>query len=224
MTASRDRLQAADRNAVRELLPLVRRLADLDPLGLVRLRLAADPARDSGTATAMVRLPFGVLVSRTVHVPTRVRNLDLTLRTAEAITWLTGDAEQPSARDAQWRAGSPPSTGWQRVDSVPDDVVRGLVRSGALALKDAASRVGVPGAQPRAQVADALLDSAVLVVRDDAGHEAPVTLRALSALTRMGFLPRGGAVHVDIAGRWIRVVGGYGTAYLERPGHQLLLR
>ena len=38
----------------------------------------------------------------------------------------------------------------------------------------------------------------------------------LSALTRMGFVPRDSVVHVDVAGRWVRVVGGYGTGYLER--------
>jgi len=92
------------------------------------------------------------------------------------------------------------------------------VRSGAIALKDAAAREGVPGAQPRAEVADALLDSTVLTVDDEHGATAEITLRALSALTRMGFLPRGGQAHIDVAGRWIRVVGGYGTVLIERPG------
>ena len=45
-----------------------------------------------------------------------------------------------------------------------------------------------------------------------------MSLRALSALTRMGFLRRGGSVRVDARGRWTRVVGEYGTVYLERPG------
>jgi hypothetical protein len=45
-----------------------------------------------------------------------------------------------------------------------------------------------------------------------------VTLRALSAVTRMGFLQRGGALHVDLAGRWIRLAAAYGSVYLERPG------
>ena len=95
-----------------------------------------------------------------------------------------------------------------------------LVRQGALTLKEAAAREGVPGAQPRAEVADALLDSTVLTVTDS-DRTADVTLRALSALTRMGFLPRGGRARIDIAGRWIRVVGEYGTVYLERPGSGL---
>jgi hypothetical protein len=39
----------------------------------------------------------------------------------------------------------------------------------------------------------------------------------------MGFLTRGGPAHVDVAGRWIRVAGGYGSVYLERPGVGLSL-
>jgi hypothetical protein len=39
----------------------------------------------------------------------------------------------------------------------------------------------------------------------------------------MGFLPRGGQVYVDTAGRWVRVVAQYGTVYLERPGAALRL-
>jgi hypothetical protein len=69
-------------------------------------------------------------------------------------------------------------------------------------------------------VADALLDSVVLTASDDRGS-AEVTLRTVSALTRMGFLPRGGFAHVDVAGRWVRLVAEYGTVYLERPGQTL---
>jgi hypothetical protein len=75
----------------------------------------------------------------------------------------------------------------------------------------------VPGAQPRAEVADALLDSVVLTV--SAGdRSAPVTLRTLSAVTRLGFLPRGSYIAVDVAGRWIRVAAAYGSVYAERAG------
>jgi ornithine carbamoyltransferase len=89
---------------------------------------------------------------------------------------------------------------------------------------EADEREGVPGAQPRAQVADALLDATVLTVSDGSGTSAEITLRALSALTRMGFLPRGGSIRVDTAGRWVRVVARYGTVYLERSGSGLTLR
>lgn len=207
-----------DRDVLTELAPVLRRAISLDPRSLARLRLLGE------SATVLVRLPFGVLVSRTVQAPARADPLDLTVRAAAALAWLDADATPPDARDAEWRTGLPPPAGWRRVETVPDDVVRKLVRSGALALKEAAAREGVPGAQPRAEVSDALLDSTVLTVDDDAGSHAEINLRALSALTRMGFLPRGGQVHVDLAGRWVRVVAEYGTVYLERPGATLQVR
>ena len=46
-------------------------------------------------------------------------------------------------------------------------------------------------------------------------------LRTVSALTRMGFLPRGGRAYIDVVGRWIRLVAEYGTVYLEKPGQSL---
>lgn len=145
-------------------------------------------------------------------------------RARDVLDWLDGITdESPPARDAEWRTSVPPGGGWVGIESVPDHVLRPLVRKGALALKDAAAREGVPGAQPRAEVADALLDSTVLTVSDD-DRSAEVTLRAVSALTRMGFLPRGGRARVDVAGRWIRLVAEYGTVYLERPGAALTLR
>lgn len=208
---------AVDRAAVLELAPLLRRVTGLDAGAVVRLR------HRSGLATALVRLPFRVLVSRTVEAATLPDDVDVTVRARDLLDWLDGISDDtPAARDAEWRSGLPPATGWGHIDSVPDSVVRPLVGKGALALKDAAAREGVPGAQPRAEVTDALLDSVVLTVTGDAGT-AEVTLRALSALTRMGFLPRGGRVRVDTTGRWIRVVAEYGTVYLERPGGGLSL-
>jgi hypothetical protein len=220
-------LSPDDRAALADLAPVLRRAVALDARSLARLRLA------DTSATVLIRLPFGVLVSRTVHVPARATALDVTVRAAEALDWLDAIAPAgaasavapPAGHDAEWRVGLPPPRGWQRIETVPGEVVRGLVRTGARTVQDAAARDGVPGAQPRAEVADALLDSAVLIVTDDAGRtSAEVTLRALSALIRMGFLPRDGAAHVDLAGRWVRVVGEYGTVYLERPGQGLSLR
>jgi hypothetical protein len=206
-----------DRTALVELAPVLRRAATLDPHGLARVKLTGE------AAMVLVRLPFGVLVSRTVRTKTsRVEPVDVAVRAAAALAWLDDDGPTPEPDDAAWRTGLPPVSGWRRLDTVPDDVVRNLVRAGALALKDAAARDGVPGAQPRAEVADALLDSVVLTVTDDDDRTAEVTLRVLSALTRMGFLPRGGHAYVDTVGRWIRVVGEYGTVYRERPGGLVL--
>lgn len=198
-----------DRDAVRDLAPVLERAVRLDPAGLVRVRLG------ERTASALVRLPFAVLVSRTV-AGGRSETLDATVGAADLLAWLDG-AGTPPARDHEWRGGRPPERGWQRVDTVPDTVIRPLVRQGATALQDAAAREGVPGAQPRAEVADALLDSIVLTVTEGA-LRAEVTLRMLSALTRMGFLRKDGHAHVDVAGRWVRVAGEFGSVFRELPG------
>jgi hypothetical protein len=206
---------ALSRDDVVELAPLVRRTVDLDPAALVRVR------RDRSHVSLLVRLPFGVLAARTVEVDGDGPDLDVTVRGGELLSWVDGATDEPpESRDALWRGGSPPRSGWQRVDRVPDADIRPLVRSGALTLKEAADREGVPGAQPREAVADALLDSVVLTVSGE-GHTVEITLRTLSALTRLGFLPRDSHAAIDVAGRWIRVAAAYGSVYAERPGATL---
>jgi hypothetical protein len=203
-----------DRAAAHELAPVLRRAVSLDPRSLARLRLA------DSAATVLVPLPFGVLVSRTVETDQRDEPLDLTVRGAELLAWLDDNAAPPVSRDMEWRGGRPPGAGWRRIETVPDTVLRPLVRSGALALKEAAGPDALSGAQLRGDVADALLDSVVLTATDGE-LTAALTLRTVSALTRMGFLPKGGHAHIDVAGRWIRLAAEYGTVYLERPGQTL---
>lgn len=206
------------RNDLVELAPLLRRTVTLDASGLVRLR------RRGERCSALVRLPFGVLAARTVTLDESGADYDTTARSADLLAWLDGErTDPPTPRDAEWRSGTPPTDGWRRIDTVPDDEVRRLVRSGALALKDAAEREGVPGAQPRAEVADALLDSIVLTATDGE-VEAPVSLRTLSALTRLGFLPHDSHVAIDAIGRWIRVAAAYGSVYEQRAGQGLTVR
>jgi hypothetical protein len=207
------------RDALLELAPLLRRALALDPDLLARIRV-----RD-GTASVLVRLPVDVLVARTVAAARLPKPCDVVVRADEAVAWLDSHTQHPpSARDAQWRTASPPATGWRRIDTVPDDIVRGLVRSGALALQQAGAREGVPGARPRADVADALLDSIVLTVTADGAPTAEINLRCLSALTRMGFLPTGSHIAVDVAGRWTRIAAAHGSVYVERAGLRLAVR
>jgi hypothetical protein len=190
-------------------------VAALDPRGLLRIRLGG------GVAAAYSRLPFGVLVGRAVSVDLSGVAVECVVRAWELIRWLDSEVDEPpQRRDMEWRGALPPALGWQRVDTVPDGVVRDVVRKGATTFRQAAAREGVPGAQPRAEVADALLDSVVLSATEGGLH-AEITLRALSALTRMGFLPRGSYVAVDVCGRWSRLAAEYGSVYAERPGMAL---
>jgi hypothetical protein len=199
-----------------ELAPVLRRAAALDPAAVTRLR-ASD-----GVVGVLVGLPFGVLVGRSVTAPPG-EPLDVVVRAADLLDWLDGETEaSPQRRDAEWRGGSPPVSGWHRFDTVPDAVIRPLVRTGALTLSELGERVGVPGAQPRAEVTDALLDAVVLTVTaDDGSGAAEITLRAVSALIRMGFVPPGSQVHVERRGRWIRLLATFGAVYLEAPGGAL---
>jgi hypothetical protein len=228
-------ITALDVGGLAELAPLLRRAVSLDPVALVRVRIVDD------AVSALVRLPFGVLVGRRIPVGGTAGSTaahDGAYGAAALLAWLDGAETPPSARDAEWRGGVPPTTGWQRVETVPDDVIRGLVRAGASTLSEAAVREGHPGAEPRAEVADALLDSVVLTVSVDPVSVDPVSvgpasaeaagpaqrapieinLRLLSALVRMGFLARESHLAIDSAGRWIRLAASYGSAYTERPG------
>lgn len=196
------------------LAPLARRVAALDPRGLVRIRLGG------GTAAAYARLPFGVLVGRAVSLGWAGAGTEFVARACELISWLDGDVDEPPRRDLEWRGALPPARGWRRIETVPEGVVRDVVGKGAATFRQAAAREGVPGARLRAEVADALLDSVVLGAAQGDLH-AEVTLRAVSALTRMGFLPRGSYVAVDVCGRWLRLAAEYGSVYVERPGMAL---
>jgi hypothetical protein len=206
------------RDDVADLAPLLRRAVSLDASGLARLRRSGD------RMSALVRLQFGVLAARTISLDEPAHDLDMTVRSDELLAWVDGErVDPPMPRDAEWRSGVPPTSGWQRIDTVPDTDVRPLVRSGALTFAAVAEREGVPGAQPRAEVADALLDSVVLTVTDGP-TSVTITLRTLTAVTRLGFLPRGSYVNIDVAGRWVRVAAAYGSVFAERPGLGLTVR
>ena len=204
---------------------LVRAVA-LDPAVLVRLRASAPlpvPAdAGGGRVTAYARLPFGVPVSRTVGGS--VEPGDVTVAAADLLPLLDGGAEVvlPGRRDAEWRSGLPPAAGWVRLDEVPAEVVRSLVRAGAAALR------AVP-AGAAASAGESLLDHESLTV-SGAGRKATVPLRVLTALARMGFLgdPAGpaaaGSVVVSVApGGWVRLAAAYGSAY-QRAAPVLGLR
>ena len=205
---------AAIADELAELAPMLRRAVDLDPAALARVRLGP------GTVSVLVRLPFRVLAARTVASQVEFARADVTFGAGELLSWLDGTrAEPPTPRDAEWRGGVPPDTGWRRVDTVADEAIRTVVRAGAQTLQDAAVREGLPGGQPRAEVADVLLDSVVLTATAESGDaSAALTLRTLSALTRMGFLARDSHAHIDRSGRWTRLAGAYGSVYAEEPG------
>jgi len=186
----------------------------LDPAALTRLRA------DGGRVTAYVRLPFGVLVSRTVSGS--ADPADVTVAAADLLAALDVpfDHDLPVAwpvfQDVRWRAALPPGGGWRLLDQVPGDVIRALVRAGREALR------AVP-AGAAASAGETLLDHESLTV-SGAGRTAVLPLRVIGALTRMGFLGDGGGdvVPVSAAGGWVRLAGAYGSAYQHQsPGLSL---
>lgn len=196
-----------------DLAPLIRRAATLDPAVVVRLTVA------DGTRSVWAQLPFDVLASRIVPADPAGPAFDLVSAGAEVLSWLDGARpDPPPSMDLAWHGALPPQTGWRRLDRVPDREIRDVVRAGALEIKglSAPGRVGSPRTEK------ALLDAVVLTVSSDT-ESAPITLRSLAALTRMGFLPRASDVGVDVAGRWMRVAATYGSVYAERPGGGLNL-
>jgi len=186
------------------------RVVALEAGSLVRLR------GGDGQVTAYARLPFGVLVSRTVAGS--VEPADVTFAAADLLGTLDapagGAVAVPVRRDVEWRAALPPVSGWQRLDEVPGEVVRSLVRAGAATLR------AVP-AGAVATAGESLLDHESLRV-SGAGRTAALPLRVLTALARMGFLgepgtaARGGDLVVVSAARgWVRLAAAYGSAYLH---------
>jgi hypothetical protein len=192
-----------DRAGLRDFAPLAERALSVDGEALIRFRSGG------GRVGGFVRLPFEVLAGRTIQATGAADPggpSDLTVSAKQFLVWLDGDgAEEPVPADAHWLSALPPRAGWRRIERVPDTAIREVVRSGALLAQGADSR---PGQQ-------ALLDSIVLTAQPESGPPVQVPLSALSALTRMGFLPRGGEAAVDTAAGWIRLAAAYGSTYVS---------
>ncbi|MBI1759399.1 MAG: hypothetical protein HYR62_09270 [Actinobacteria bacterium] len=195
------------------------RLARLDPGSLVRLTAVGD------RLTGYARLPWQVLVSRTVHrVPAAgvdVTVVDVTVAVADMLA-ATGTPAPlrlgPGAvRDGEWRGTLPPTAGWRRIEVVPVPAIDGAVRA-AVATYDGAR--GRPDADV---VAATVLDHAALTASD--GQVSVVLpMGALYAAQRMAFLgpdPSGSAVAcaVSRSGPWARLAAPYGSVYHRQdPG------
>ncbi|PWR16036.1 hypothetical protein DKT69_07880 [Micromonospora sicca] len=183
------------------------RLVRLDPATMVRLR----PVPGTGRTALWARLPWGVLVVRTVG---GVAPGDVTVAAAELLAELeAGGGALPRRRDDQWRWPLPPAAS-RPVEALPAEELRRIATAAAGALREAATH-GVGGrAVGQRALRDALLDHvAVVVTPDDSpGTQVEVPQRLVQGLVRMGFLGPGD-VQVRLAGRWVGLVGPYGAAW-----------
>ncbi|WUI10680.1 hypothetical protein OHQ87_31120 [Micromonospora sp. NBC_00421] len=204
-----------------------------DPATVVRLR----PLADVGRTALWARLPWDVLVVRTVagrapaDVTVVAAELLARLAPADAGPPAAGDAladgdrwpwPLPPARDDRWRWPLPPAAS-RPVEALPAAELRGIAEAAAGTLRAAATE-GVRGrAVGQRMLRDALLDHVAVTVTPDTGPTEPVevTQRLVQGLVRMGFLgPAGGGgareVQVRVAGRWVGLVGPYGAAWSRK--------
>ncbi|MCW3815670.1 hypothetical protein ONA91_14530 [Micromonospora sp. DR5-3] len=186
------------------------RLVRLDPAALVRLR----PVAGVGRTALWARLPWGVLVVRTV---TGTAPGDVTVAAGELLAELSsGGSGLPRRRDDGWRWPLPPPAS-RAVETLPAEDVRRIAAAAAGTLREAATH-GVAGrAVGQRALRDALLDHVAVVVTPDDLPDAPVEVpqRLVQGLVRMGFVGTGD-VQVRVAGRWVGLVGPYGAAWSQK--------
>ena len=182
-----------------DFIPLAERAVAIEAASMIRFRAAGQ------RVAGFVQLPYDVLAGRTLATEPAA-SFDITVAAADFLRWAAQSGPGPAGKDAHWLSALPPRQGWRRVEVVPDGVIRDLVRSGAELAAGATSR----------QSQEALLASVVLTAAGD-GSAPPVQVRlgALSALTRMGFLPRGSEAAVDVSPGWVRVAAALGSTYVS---------
>jgi hypothetical protein len=182
-----------------DFIPLAQRAVSIEPASMIRFRAAEQ------RVAGFVRLPYEVLAGRTLAAEPAAA-FDITVAAADFLRWAEQSGPAPAGKDAHWLSALPPRQGWRRVEVVPDSVIRDLVRSGAELAGGVTSR----------QSQESLLDSVVLTITGD-GSAPPVQVRlgALTALTRMGFLPRDSEAAVDVHSGWTRIAAAYGSTYVS---------
>ncbi|WP_326552191.1 hypothetical protein [Micromonospora sp. NBC_01813] len=195
------------------------RLTRLDSAAVVRLR-----STDSGRTELWARLPWSVLVQRTVAGPGPG---DVTVSAAELLGCLgTGDSGMPAGRDGTWRWALPPGPG-RAVESVPVDDLRRVAVAAAGTLR-AAETQGVGGrAVGQRALRDALLDHVAIVVTAEDGPVRRIEVRQamVQAVVRMGFLGNASGsavVRVRIVGSWVALDAPFGVAWIQRVNNLAL--
>lgn len=196
-----------DADSLRDFVPMAQRVLSIDTSALLRLRASG------GRIAGFVRLPYDVLAGRSlaVDIDTDI-DFDVTVAAGEFAAWVDSGRPAPARQDAGWLSPLPPRQGWQRLETVPEATVRGLVAHGARLAPLATGRASQ----------QALLASVVLTATSGP-HRVDVPLGPFSALTRLGFLPPDSQVVLDVTPGWIRVAARFGSAYVARPGPGLNL-
>ncbi|MGJ0121596.1 hypothetical protein ACQ7HM_20520 [Williamsia sp. MIQD14] len=215
-----------------DLYAFVSRAHRLDPTSAIRLRRRGD-----GGVGVWVHTPFDVLATRVVRVaidaPDIVHDsavLHGALRVPSDDDATAREIDAGFSVDSAWQSGAlPPESGFVHVDDVPARAIVELSREGA----DVARTQGGPQGPPAS-----LLDQTVLEVSPDSSSEwtgtaVAVTMRAVFAITAMGFvtdadgrmvtetssisaIDPGEPVRVRTNGAWARIDARFGSVYFRR--------
>ncbi|WP_020502608.1 hypothetical protein [Sciscionella marina] len=193
----------------------VARAVRLETEGVVRLR-----NRDARLLEAWFATPFDVLATRTVAGTVQPGDSTVSGNELLAALAVVGgphlDAGPP--RDLLWRAPLPPQQGWAALDTPPASVLAELAEKGVELAKANTGPTGNPPAS--------LLDQSVLTV-EGAGLRVEIPMRALFAMSGMGFLdrdvPEGERVKVTATDAWLRVDARFGAIVRRRHAQLPLL-
>lgn len=204
-------------SAMRRAGAVMKRALVMDPGALVRLSAVGERSTDLFIST-----PLGCVAS--VRVPGQAGGTGTVAYASDALETIV--AFEPGQQtldlgadmDLMWVGSPPPQQGFELIDTVPGDVVRGL-HAGMATENEANS--GPMG------IARSLLEQQVLTVQRGNDATASVALegRTIAALGGLRLVPEPGEklrdydyVRVSASGSWIRVDALVGSVYAPRPG------
>ena len=204
-------LTFADPSARADLGAFTARLVRLDAMAAVRLRAGR------GRVTAWAPTPFETLATRSVEGA--LEPAELTVMGSVLLTALEVERTPEidlGAGGAPWLTDLPPDDGWVRLEDIPAAELEALTDRGLTLAREHGGPLGPPAS---------LLDQTVLTVSGAVPGKVSVPMRALFALSGMGFL--GGAdtgageasapvVRVSATGSWLRLDARFGAVVRRR--------
>ncbi len=167
-------------------------------------------------------LPYDVLVMRSIELRSPAQGTDVAVSGRDLLDELErvgsdGALDLAQLPPAWWSGTWPSALRWRPREVVAAEVVHGLAREAARALKGTE-----PSGRGATQQAGTLMLDQTVLTATDSGGEVRVPLRLLLASSRMGFLGSHPA-RVATAAGWIRLDATYGSSVV-RDGADLSLR
>lgn len=213
-------------SAMRRAGAVMKRALVMDPGALVRLSTVGERSTDLFIST-----PLGCVAS--VRVPGQAGGTGTVAYASDALETIV--AFEPGQQtldlgadmDLMWVGSPPPQQGFELIDTVPGDVVRGLHADMATENEANSGPMGI---------ARSLLEQQVLTVQrtdgvaegsegNDATASVALEGRTIAALGGLRLVPEPGEklrdydyVRVSASGSWIRVDALVGSVYAPRPG------